>query len=189
MKTMIRLFILFTMFTMTGHAFAANSLTVTTTSQTTTITVGLDLSSEFTEKLIDVIKQSPLVEETINPWVAPGSHFKGDGFSLNLESFTGSSQALLMFELKNSEIKQVTTHHRFLRVVSEVGAFKNFHEALEASPSQHAITHDRPNRLITRQKGEVAVLEGEVFNRSLGQISCTRGFRNFVQSICDLNLQ
>ncbi len=185
MKTLISLFVLIAM---TAQTHASPSISMTTSSVTTTITIALDPSSAFTEKLVDALIKSPLVTERVNPWVAPATSFDGDGFNLNLANPADITGAVLRFELKNSELGGATVQDGFLRVSSRTGAFKKFHEALEASRSQHAITHNRPSR-ISRQPGEVAVLEGDFFGDGVGELNCTRGFRDFALSICDISVR
>lgn len=185
MKTLISLLALVTM---TSNVLAASTMSMEVNSKFTTITIALEREVIFTEKLVDALIKSPLVEEQVNDWVAPGTQFRGDGFSVSLDGTGTSSRAVLRVALQNSEIEGVSIQNNFIRVTSRAGAFKNIHEALLASRSQHVITHESPTRRISRQVGEVAVLESNVFAQGTGELSCIRGFGDFERSICSIKL-
>lgn len=165
-----------------------SSASMSSSATTLTVKLNLDRGNDFTQKLVQALVQSPLVNEVVNPWVKPGSVFTGEGFSLNLEPHTGAKTVSLHFQVEHTDVAHAVIEGSFLRVTSRAGAFKNLAQALLQSPSAHVLTTSNPGR-VSPLVGSVVILEKDLFLSETHTLSCSEFFRQSDVIDCSISIK
>ncbi len=153
-----------------------------TNHERTVLSLSLDPNDMLTKKLVDALLKSSEIQEVVNPWVQPGTHYKGPGIHLTIES----KYVALQISVPKEDEAGVVVSGQFARLTAKKGVIPALYNILLTTKSNAVTRHGEPSK-VSLGEGDVVILEADTFAKK--SIGCGPMGRDQTEVItCALNL-